>query len=283
MAKRRSQALVPAAARSAQPLTAVEASLADEGVSVFESVLGGREALMQVLAVASDEPEVALVTDLLLDPRYQSYSLRQLAKMVGLTTADLLTAYRKATIVQAHVQAAPIIARKLIGVVEDLMTRAQPHYLPCTICRGTGTIVPEPTDKIPNPQPRPCTACIDGQVYVLPDLDRQKLALEVAELVKPRAGITVSQTNVDASRTTSISVGGSLEQLQQAVADVLFSPQRSAAPASPIDVTPIAETEAEDESVDVDPADAAAEPIGDPRPAASADLRLPTWDTSVHD
>lgn len=241
MTRRRSHALVPAASRSAQPLTSAERTLADEGVATFEEILGGRRKLTQVLSVATDEPEVALVTDLLLDPRYQQHSLRQLCAMTGLTVADLLTAYRKAVIVQAHVQAAPIIAGKLIGVVEDLMTRAQPHYLPCAVCRGSGQVIDAPTKDIPAPQPRTCTACVNGQQLHLPDLDRQKLALEVAELVKPKAGITLNQANIVGSNGGGGSFGGSLEQLQQAVSDVLFpSAQRTARDREPIDVSPVA-------------------------------------------
>lgn len=264
MTKRRTTALVPASARSAQPLTSTERTLADEGVTTFEEILGGREKLTQVLAVATDEPEVALVTDLLLDPRYQHHSLRQLCAMTGLTVADLLTAYRKAVIVQAHVQAAPIIAGKLIGVVEDLMTRAQPHYLPCATCHGSGSVIDLPSKDQPSPAPRVCTACTNGQQLHLPDLDRQKLALEVAELVKPKSGITFNQANVLGAGGGS-SMGGSLEQLQQAVSDVLFpSAHRSAAKpnTSAIDVSPIASS---------------AVPPHTALDGAPADLRLPSW------
>ena len=135
--------LVPAAARASgvgvTAYTTEETLLSDEAVATFERLIGGREALVDVLAVADDAPEVARVVDLLLDARYDTYSLRRLCTITGLTVADFFAAYRKATIVRAHIQMAPIIAAKIVGVVDDLMTRAQPHYLTCASCRGTGS------------------------------------------------------------------------------------------------------------------------------------------------
>jgi hypothetical protein len=267
-AKKRTQALVPAASRLTHTITDQESALADEGVAVFEQIIGGRKKLTDALAVASTDADVARVTDLLLDPRYERHNLRSLCKMVGLTVADLLTAYRKAAIIQAHIQSAPIIAGKLIGVVEDLMTRAQPHYLPCPICRGTGTVVPEPTRDNPNPSPRPCQNCVDGQVYTLPDLDRQKLALEISELIKPRAGITLNQANIVGSGNgggDARALGGSLEQLQQAVSDVLFPSNRSRAPVGA--------------AIDAPTVDVIDAPLLDHPPS---DLRIPTtWTEGV--
>jgi len=140
--------LVPAVASarsgSGTTLTPQEADLSSSAVATFERVLGGRDKLIDVLAVADDAPEVAKVIDLLLDARYDGFSLRRLCAMTGLTITDFFLAYKKAAIVRAHIQAAPIIAAKLVGVVDDLMTRAQPHYLTCAVCRGTSTITPSP-------------------------------------------------------------------------------------------------------------------------------------------
>lgn len=228
MKRQHASKLIPAAARpngqGITTLTAEEADLSASAVMEFEKALGGRDALIDVLAVADDAPEVARVIDLLLDARYDGFSLRRLCTMTGLTIADFFAAYKKAAIVRAHIQAAPIIAAKLVGVVDDLMTRAQPHYLTCPVCRGTGSLVPEPTEKKPNPQPEPCKACVDGKQLVLPDLDRQKLALEVAELIKPKGGLVFNQANLlnAGGDRQSIGAPGALEQLQQAASAVLF-------------------------------------------------------------
>jgi len=229
MKKKRTGMMIPAAARpdgrGITPLTDEEVDLSANAVMAFETALGGRDALIDVLAVADDAPEVARILNLLLDPRYQAMSLRRLCTMTGLSVADFFAAYKTAAVVRAHIQAAPIIAAKLLGVVDDLMTRAQPHYLICPVCRGTGSIVPEPTTAKPNPIPEPCTSCVEGRQLVLPDLDRQKLALEVAELIKPRGGMVFNQANLLNTNGDRPSGGatGALEQLQQAASSVLFS------------------------------------------------------------
>ena len=232
--KKRPGTLVPAAARpsgtGASKLTPEELDLSTTAVLAFEAALGGRAALIDALAVAQDAPDVARVVDLLLDPRYDRCSLRRLCTMAGLTIADFFLAYKKATLVRAHIEAAPIIARKLVGIVDDLMTRAQPHYVPCSTCRGTGTVVPEPTRDQPNPRPEPCRACTNGQVLLFPDLDRQKLALEVAELIKPRASLTFNQANVLAPGGRGPTAPGALEQLQQAASAILFARPAAAPP-----------------------------------------------------
>jgi hypothetical protein len=228
--------MVPAAAHASRtgdsPLTAEESHLSDAALVRFERVFGRREAFAEILAVADGEPEVTRVIDLLLDVRYDSFSLRRLCAMTGFTVADFFAAYKKASIVRGHLQAAPIIASKIVGVVDDLMTRAQPHYLTCPSCRGTSTITPEPTKEQPNPQPEPCRSCIDGKQLVLPDLDRQKLALEVAELIKPKGGMVFNQANLlnTGGGRSSIGAPGALEQLQQAASAILFTRPTTVAP-----------------------------------------------------
>lgn len=237
--KKSRRAMIPAAARpdgsGITTLTLEEADLSAGAVMEFERALGGRDALIDVLAVADGAPEVAKVINLLLDTRYESFSLRRICLMTGLTVADFFAAYKKASIVRAHIQTAPIIAAKLVGVVEDLMTRAQPHYLTCMVCRGTGSITPEPTKEKPNPGPEPCKSCVDGKQLVLPDLDRQKLALEVAELIKPRGGMVFNQANLLNAGGGDRGLGspGALEQLQQAASAVLFSRAPAPVPDSP--------------------------------------------------
>jgi len=218
-------------------LTKKEARLSDQAVDLFARMIGGREKFAAILAVADDAPDVAKVNDLLLDPRYATYGLRRICAMAGLSVADLFAAYKKAVIVEAHIRAAPVIAEKLIGVVEDLMTRAQPHYLPCDVCRGSGRVVPPPTKDQPSPAPVACTACTNGQQLHLPDLDRQKLALEIAELIKPRvgSGVVFNQANILPPADRSAGAPGALEQLQQAVSEVLFSGR----PAAPVPEPPI--------------------------------------------
>jgi hypothetical protein len=228
MKRRPTTGLIPAAARpdpQAMILTEAEADLSADAIATFETALGGRDALIDALCVADGTPEVDKVTALLLDMRYDGWSLRRICALANLTVADFFTAYRKAALVRAHLQLIPVITAKLVGVVDDLLTRAQPHYVRCDACNGTTTFVPEPTKDLPNPSPQPCKACKGtGQHLLLPDLDRQKLALEVAEVIKPKSGFTFNQANVLAADRvgSNPTAPGALEQMQQAVNAILF-------------------------------------------------------------
>jgi hypothetical protein len=208
-------ALVPAGARETV-LPDLEAVLHTEAIEVFAKAVGGRDELAQTLAVAGTGSEVERITTLLLDPRYASWSLARLCKMVGLSVAELFTVYRKASIAKAHVEASRLIAKKLRPVVDDVMTRAAPQRRLCSTCLGTSQAAGA----------EPCLPCDStGYVWSEPDLDRQKLALELGQLLEKKGGLIVQQTTTLA--TLGASAGGSLEQLQQAVGDLLFGERGS--------------------------------------------------------
>jgi hypothetical protein len=77
-----------------------------------------------------------------------------------------------------------------------------------------------------------------------PTVERQKLALELGQLTEKRGGIVVQQNAIAA--TVSNHAPGALEQFQQVVGDLLFSPRKKAPPI---------ETEEEDLPPIGDPAD----------------------------
>jgi hypothetical protein len=218
--KAKTSALVPAAATATRPdapLTDAEWTLSGEAIETFTKVLGGREALVETLQVASDAPEVEKVVNHLLDPRYTSYSLRRVCHLVGITVADVFAAYRKALIVRAHLRATAIIADKLPPIVEDVMVRATPIEGRCPACQGTRGSTP-------------CLTCDDtGRFTPEPDLDRQKLALELGQLTTKGGGLGIfvqQNTQVATAASLSGSGTGALEQLHQAVGSLLFTPDR---------------------------------------------------------
>ena len=245
--------LVPAAARvtpdgTVHALTAEELDANLSAIETFATAVGGRQSLLDTLAVADTAPECEKVVNLLLDPRYASWSLKRLCGIAGITVADLFAAYKKAMIVKAHIEATAIIARKLPPVVADVMTRAAPVDLPCEDCDGKGTLQKRVGHALID---SPCRTCSGtGTVRSTPDLDRQKLALELGQLTQQRGGLSIVQQNLNAASAASAALSsGPLEQLQQAVGDLLFSPGRrrtagpsgADAPAPPIDVQPSAD------------------------------------------
>lgn len=209
-------ALVPAAARLPELMTHEEADLNAGAIDTFVAAVGGRAQLTDVLSIAGAGLDMDKVTSLLLDPRYSAFSLKRLCTMAGVTVADLFASYRKALIVRAHIEATHLIASKLVPVVEDVMTRAAPIELVCPQCQGAASA-----------GAAPCSRCLStGRIRSEPDLDRQKLALELGQLTEKKGGIVVTQ-NANAIAAAALTPNsGALEQLQQAVGDLLFNPRR---------------------------------------------------------
>lgn len=222
---RSTSALIPAAARGSAALSADEQRLSDAGIDAFTKLLGGRETLAHTLAIAEGTPEIDKITTLLLDPRYETYSTARLCRLAGITAADVFRALGKASLAQAKLEAIVTeVAPALRGVVRDVMTRAQPYEIACTTCGGLTTITPEPTEKVPNPAPQVCLVCRGtGKLLCLPDLDRQKLALELGQLVTKGGGGLAIQVNQNVGEQAGSTQSGALEQLQQAMGEILFN------------------------------------------------------------
>ena len=240
-AERARRALIPAAALADAPdrYTEEEEDLSAQAVETFTTVVGGRQALIDALAIADTGGQADKVVNALLDPRYNGWSIRRICQLCGITVVELFAAYKKAALVRAHIEATHLIASKLVPVVDDVMTRATPYEIPC-VCQQTP---PAPLDPHAPPPP-PCPVC-GGKGLMLnePDLDRQKLALELGHLTEKRAGLVVNQTQgVLTPAALAVPGSGALEQLHQAVGELLFAPGRRrqlpcVAPA-PVDVTP---------------------------------------------
>jgi hypothetical protein len=240
--------VAPRAPRQSTALTSQELDLSDAAVDLFTRAVGGRQKLMATLAVADTDGHVDKVINCLLDPAYQAWPLRKICIYAGITVADLFASYKRALFVQAHIDAAHRIITQLPPVVDDVMRRAAPQPIPCR-CQAAP---PPPPDS---PPAKPCLDCRGtGTVMTEPNVERQKLALQLAHLIEPRAGVIVQQNAIAAGSTALASTApGSLEQLQQVVGDLLFTPGRvrAAAPggsATTIDVTPTPQTPAPHEA-----------------------------------
>lgn len=187
--------------------------------------LGGRGNLLDALSVAADAPEVEQVVSLLLDPRYDQYSLRKLCTMAGLTVVDLFAAYKKAMVVKAQLIAYQAITDHLLPVVVDVMRRAAPYKIPCYDCAASGLVAGE---KAGDP-PVTCPTCAgQKELLQLPDLDRQKLALELGQLVQKSAGINIQQNTgvvVPPPDVDPAQGRGTLIELQHAIAELQSGPR----------------------------------------------------------
>jgi hypothetical protein len=215
-------------ARQTSILTKEEAAASEAALDALVHVLGGKVQLLDTLAVACDVPEVEALLKLFLDPHHEKISLRMLCSMAGLTVVDLFSAYKKAMVVKAQLVAYQAITDAILPVVQDVMKRAAPYTIPCYDCAGSGS-VKDPEAKEGDPVQVTCPTCAGRkELLQLPDLDRQKVALELAQLVqKGTFGINLQQNNMtvppplpDATEGT-----GNLISLQHAVRELLSGPR----------------------------------------------------------
>jgi hypothetical protein len=245
MAPPRSSAPRPRQQLTARPggatsiLTAEEATANARAIDATIKALGGKEGLLDVLAVASDVPEVDELLRLIVDPRYKDVSLRQLCTHAGLTVVDLFTAYRKAIVVKTQLLSYQIVSQRIEAVVLDVMQRAAPFKIPCYACGATG----ETTDpEAPTGPKIVCAQCAGHkELLQLPDLDRQKLALELAQLVQKGGGINIQQNQLTvppADPEPDQPTGGLLE-LQRAVHELLSGPRQPIIDATVIPADPL--------------------------------------------
>lgn len=231
-------ALVPAAARAPEVLTDVETELNVQAVEAFAQRLGGRGVLTAVLGVAEGDPAVEKVLSYLLDPRYDAWPLRKICRLAGLTIVDLFTAYKRAALTAAHIESTHLIAKALPPIVSDVMARATPQPIACPSCLGVGLKRPD------------CPLCQGTGVSTsLPELDRQKLALELGHLTERKGGIVMQQNVQTTANAAALGshAPGALEQFQQVVGDLLFAPRRRTPVASrgePLAEAPEADSEA---------------------------------------
>lgn len=203
-------------------LTEAEQQASAAAFDTVIKALGGKAKLLDTLAVASDAPEVEQIISLLLDPRYDGFSLRRLCTLAGITVVDLFAAYKKAMIVQAHLVAYQAISDGILPVVVDVMKRAAPYEIPCEACSGTGEIAAGDGAAAVS-----CQVCAGHKkVLVLPDLDRQKLALELAQLVQKSAGFSIQQNTVVQPPADPLEGRGTLIELQHAVRQMLSGPRQ---------------------------------------------------------
>jgi hypothetical protein len=241
MAKK-SQLPVPAAPR--QPL-AVPSTLEEQSLKAIEKMLGGREGLVAALSHAPKSRDLEYLLGLIGDPTNAKVPLGYLCAQGGVTPGELLSAWRSGEILRGHVIATQLTTAALPAVVGDMLKLSAPYEATCGGCQGTGTVVPEPTKKKPNPEPETCPACGGGGRLTYPaDLERVKLTLELAQLTTKGGGTSL---NLDQRQVhlhgSGGSAGGTLEALMAASDAVLYGESSLPEAAEPIPPASIIDAE----------------------------------------
>lgn len=190
----------------------------------FESICGGRQALVAKLALVAAGKDEDYVVGLLADPRYEHEPLAGVCRAGKITLQRLMGLYRDAALVSAQVGAIDRVAQGLPAVAADVMTRSIEHRVTCPVCQGLATITPNPTKDDPNPEPRPCRACAGhGSTIEQPAHETQKTALELGGLLKKGGGLTIQQNNQQIALSAgSAGFGDLVEKLDE----VLFGSAR---------------------------------------------------------
>lgn len=211
--------------RTAQAPLALPSQLEAQSLALIEKTLGGREGLVAALSHAPKSRDIEYLLGLIGDPAHAKTPLGHLCAQGGVTPGELLAAWKSGEILRGHVLATRKTVEALPAIVDDILQKAAPYEAPCSGCQGLGTVTPEPTRKRPNPEPEPCPACTgSGRLLYPADLDRAKIALDLAQLTPKGGGLTVA---VDARQAHlhaggGGAAGGSLEHLLAASDRILY-------------------------------------------------------------
>lgn len=192
MTKKSKAAVVNSQAIPLDPPKVLEKALAS-----LEEALGGREAVTDSLALANLNGEETTVLHLLSDPANAKRSLAWICGGAGITIGKLLELFSKGDFAEAYVKAMRKVYRALPAVAEDVMARSLPKFLPCMPCMGEGRIAVKSKDAAGQEvvELKLCGNCAGaGKREVEPDLERQKIALQMGGLLKQGAGVVVNNT-----------------------------------------------------------------------------------------
>lgn len=218
-------------------------SLVVQQLDQIETDLGGRGALVGLLTLAPLSPDLRYILGLLGDPRNSGKPLATICAQGNVLPGELIRHLGSAALLRGKVLAQQAIGNGIAAVTQDLMLKAAPYDAPCYGCRGLGKVTTDPTPKVPNPGPEDCLVCLGtGELRYQPDLERQKLAIEMAHLLPKGGGLQILNQQIGgAAGGVSGSGGGALEQMQQLTDQLLYGdggglpPRPAEVPADPVE------------------------------------------------
>lgn len=186
----------------------------------LEQDLGGRSELVALLTLAPLTPDLRYILGHLGDPQHQRMTLAEICTNGNILPGELLKQLSSAALLKGKVLASQAIGNGIAAVAKDVMRRAAPYEAPCNSCQGIGATTPDPTPAAPNPSPIPCEVCRGtGRLVYEPELDRQKLAMDLAQLLPKSSGIQIAQINTSQAGSGQV---GTLEALQKLTDRLLY-------------------------------------------------------------
>lgn len=166
----------------------------------FEESVGGREAIIDALELATLGKKEEHFLRLLYDNARHNDSLAKIAKDSGLNAIAVLELFRTAAFAKAHAIVAGQLSDSLPAVVSDIIAKSVDYQVICQSCGGNGTIEME-DEKV-----RTCLDCNgNGKIFKESDLDRQKIVLETTGVLKKGPGVAVQvNTQVNAGSSSTV-------------------------------------------------------------------------------
>lgn len=198
-------------------------------LATFEQAIGGRQVLLSALLFCRKTQDLEYLVGLLTDPLHKDKSLGQICRVGGVYPGELLHYFHQAQMTEAILRAQRPIAHYLPQVTEDVMRRALPYEEDCQRCLGA-KVIGEGDDR------RECPDCHGvGLIRVEPDLERQKVALQLGGFLKRDP--LIKTTNVQLPASPGGDQPGTLEQIQFAMSRILSR----VVPPPVIEATPLRE------------------------------------------
>jgi len=167
---------------------------ANQALRAFEVGVGGRAKLVETLQYATLTDEQSLIVGMIADPQNDRKALGTICRSAKINFGQLLQLFKDAGFIRAQLAAFEQVWNGLPRVAGDVMMRAVPHSVECQACLGTKvvTIKVKGADGKKIDQEVPCRFCKGtGQITVIPDLEHQKVALEIGGLLKKGGAIQV--------------------------------------------------------------------------------------------
>ena len=192
------------ARRKPADLTAYAQPVAVAIVAAWVKAVGGRDKLVEALLTApTGDPRLDYVIGLLADPAHDARAMAEVCALGGVTLGELIEGYKRGILAGPQAHAIGKLAAKLPEMMDDLLAKAVPYDVPCGSCNGVGKVSPP---DAPDAAPVLCRACNGtGAHRRQPDLETQKVVLEMGKLTsKGGAGVLV-QTNHFAPTRSSAS------------------------------------------------------------------------------
>lgn len=163
-------------------------TIAVKAFDSIEAAIGGRDAVVEALAVSDLTDDQNYLFSLIADPRNDTRSLASICAKANYTLGHLMQLFKDAKLARAQVEAIVHVAKTLPTVTADVMTLAKITEEPCLLCKGKGTIETEP-DEHGEIRDVTCGDCKGkGTNTYTPGIDRQKLALEIGGLYTRATG-----------------------------------------------------------------------------------------------